>query len=325
MAKMKKGVWLHSIPSLKGKSGIERFVRRYADAGFELLIPCVKNIDGLLDFHSRIGRVRPESQAWDPLAYMAQVARQAGIKIHAWFCNTPEGATGKLLASHPEYVALTPEGEPAPCHKGFFTCLARPPVRNYQYRIMAELVGDYDIDGIHLDYIRIGENACYCPICRAAYRRLMRKDLEGAEGWPPRAVAWHRWRVDNVTKLVARISKKCRESGKELSAAVFRDYPGSIVTQGQDFVKWSRQGLLDLTIPMNYDVNLNIMAGWTRNHLANMPDETEMWEGLGHFVLRGTGQLVEQVQCVKDLGVPGVVIFEHHSITAKDLKALACI
>ena len=90
MAKrIKKGVWMHFIPRLGGKAGIERFVKRYADAGFDLLIPCVKNIDGLLDYHSRVGRVRPESQEYDPLEYMCAVARKAGIKVHAWYCNNP--------------------------------------------------------------------------------------------------------------------------------------------------------------------------------------------------------------------------------------------
>ncbi len=322
MANIKKGVWLHNIPSLKGKQGIEHFVKRYADAGFELLIPCVKNIDGLLDYHSKVGVVRPESQEWDPLAYMAEIARREKIKIHTWYCNIPEGSQGKLLQEHPEYAAITPDGEKAKCHSGYFTCVARPEVRDYEYRIMAEVVDNYDVDGIHLDYIRTGENACYCPVCRAACKEITGEELDPAKS-PP--LDWFRWRVDNVTKLVARIADKCHQANKELSAAVFRDYPSTMHSQSQDFVRWSKEGHLDLVIPMNYTPDPEMMMGFTRNHVANMAGSAELWEGLGHFILRKTDKLLEQIRLVKDYGVKGVVIFEHHNVTDKDLEALAGI
>lgn len=327
MSNIKKGVWLHNIPSLGGKKGIERFVKRYADAGFELLIPCVKNIPGLLDYHSKVGFVRPESREYDPLEHMASVARQAGIKIHAWYCNTPEGKEGRLLKEHPECVALTPDGKEAKCHSGFFTCLARPEVRDYEYKIMAEVVDNYDVAGVHLDYIRIGENACYCEICRAAYKRITRRDFDpSSPEAPPRYIpAWRKWRCDNVAKLVARIAQKCQKAGKELSAAVFTDYPISTVSQGQDFVTWCAQGYLDLVIPMNYYPDPDVMMAWTRSHAANLTGRAELWEGLGHFLIRRTSKLIEYVQLVKDFGVKGVVIFEHHHITGGDLKALSRI
>ena len=323
--KIRKGVWLHFIASLGGKPGIDKFVDRYADAGFNLLIPCVKNVDGLLDYHSDIGTVREEFRKWDPLEYLTKRANSRGIKVHAWFCNNPEGPRGRLLKEHPEYAAVTPEGRKAKCHSGFFTCFSRPQVIDYEYSIMAEVAERYGVDGIHLDYIRTGEHACFCEICAKRFRKIT--------GGEPRKAKWHhfinpdwyKWRIANVTRLVSRISEKCGKEGKELSAAVFNDYPGSMYTQSQDFPMWSEKGYLDLVIPMNYSPDPAMMMSYTRNHRANMRGDTELWEGLGYFMLKRIDRLTEQIGLLKDFGVKGVCVFEHHNITDRDLKILSRI
>ena len=44
-----------------------------------------------------------------------------------------------------------------------FACPDRPEVRAHQLSIMREIVGNYDVDGISLDYIRYeNDRACYC-------------------------------------------------------------------------------------------------------------------------------------------------------------------
>ena len=321
--RIKKGVWLHFIASLAGKRGIDDFVDRYADAGFDLLIPCVKNVDGLLDYHSKIGFVRDEFKTWDPLEHLTRRANHRGIKVHAWFCNNPEGPKGKLLSEHPEYAAMTPEGEKAKCHSGFFTCLARPQVIDYAHSIMAEVAQNYGVDGIHLDYIRTGEHACFCKICRTEFKKRMGIDISGAKWSHFADPRWYNWRIANVTRLVSRISSTCRKKKKELSAAVYNDYPASMYTQSQDFPMWSEKGYLDLAVPMNYTPDSAMMMSYARNHAANMRGKAELWEGLGYFMLKKIGKLTEQISLLKDFGVKGVCLFEHHNISDSDLRALS--
>ena len=323
MSRMRKGVWLHWIERLGGREGVERFVKRYADAGFDLLIPCVKQVNGVVEYHSRLAVVRPAFREWDPLAYMAEAARKAGIGLHAWFCVCPEGAAGNLLKGNPQYTARTPTGARAKCHSGFFTCLARPQVRDYHYRLIAEVADRYDVDGIHLDYIRTGEDACYCEVCLAARRKLTGKAFDKAELKKARPLKWTRWRVGNVTKLVARIARKCHAAGKQVSAAVYPSYPATLASQSQDFVGWSRAGDVDLVIPMNYNRDPDTMMGWTRSHAANLDGGAELWEGLCPASIRSTAGLIKQVRLVKDHGVKGVCLFEHKYVTDRDLKALA--
>ncbi len=321
----KKGVWLHDIHKLGGKKGIELFIKRYADSGFNLVVPCVKNPDGLLDFHSRIGVVRQESKEWDPLEYMAAEAEKAGIKLHAWFCVNPEGDKGILLKQHPEYTARTPEGEKSKCGNGWFTCIAHPEVRNYQVRIMSEAAKNYDIDGIHLDYIRTGDNVCFCKICAPMFKKFTGVDFKKSRWWQREHPGWYNWRINNVTKIVAAISKNCKKYKKELSAAVYHAFPFTMITQSQDFPRWCHQGYLDMVAPMTYTPDPYMMRAYTRNHLANMEGKTELWEGLitGHRRKKNQKDWVlEEAGIAKKLGAQGVMIFEHHGIDDKLLQNL---
>ena len=323
MSRMRKGVWLHWIDRLGGREGIDRFVNRYADAGFDLLIPCVKQVNGIVEFHSRRAVIRPVFRKWDPLEYMAAAARKAGIGLHAWFCVCPEGAAGNLLKDNPQYTARMPNGRRAKCHSGFFTCLARPQVRDYHYRLMAEVADRYDVDGIHLDYIRTGEDACYCEVCLAAWKKFTGKAFDKDARKKPDTLKWTRWRIGNVTKLVARIARRCHATGKQVSAAVYSSYPATLASQSQDFPGWARAGHVDLVIPMNYTRDPETMMGWTRSHAANLDGAAELWEGLCPAAIRSTAGLIKQVRLVKDHGVKGVCLFEHKYVTDKDLKALA--
>ncbi len=324
--KFKKGVWLHNIPKLGGKQGIDRFVKRYADAGFDLLVPCVKNANGLVDYHSRIAAVNPASREWDPLEYMTAQAKQAGIKVHAWFCVNLEGDSGKLLAEHPEYAALTPDGKRARTGAGWFTCLARPEARNYQVRIMGEVAKNYDVDGIHLDYIRTGDNVCFCKICSAMFKKVAGVNFKESRWWQREIPGWYNWRIGNVTKIVAGVSKQCKKYKKELSAAVYHAFPYTMITQSQDFPGWCREGYLDMVAPMTYTPDPYMMQAYTRGHIANMEGKTELWEGLivGYHGSKSKS-LLEEVKLAKKLGAHGAMIFEHHGISDALLKQLARI
>ena len=175
MSKVGKATWIHHLPK-EGPDAVRQVARRLADAGFDLLIPCIKNPDGYIDYHGKVANIRPEFQEWDPLRVLTEEARKVGLKVHPWCCVFPEGDGSKLLQEHPEYVARDPSGEPigAGAYKNQrpqmprWACSSRPEVQDYEYAIYEELLNNYDIDGVHLDYIRYqhpasGQYSCYCP------------------------------------------------------------------------------------------------------------------------------------------------------------------
>ncbi len=324
MAGMKKGVWLHNLAQFKDANAVREFARQYAGEGFDLLIPCVKNPDGLLDYQSRIGVVRPVFRDWDPLEVLAAESRKAGIKVHAWYCNAKEGPKSALLRRYSGAVAITKDGKRASDAWSSFVCIARPEVRRYEAAIMKEVIARYDIAGVHFDYIRVGDNTCYCPRCRRVLKRLEGVGPDKLRMWGRMPARWFQWRCDQVTKLVREVSRFARRHRKEVSAAVFSGVPDAILNQGQDFPAWSREGLLDMVAPMNYCNSPWLMERYLKNHIAqNRGGTAALWEGLGRYCMDNREQFREQLAIAKRHQVKGIVIFEHNRLKRADFKILS--
>ncbi len=323
-SRLKKAVWLHNLPRLGGPAQVREFVRKYAGEGFDLLIPCVKNPDGLLDYQSCIGVVRPECRSWDPLETLAAEAHKRRIRVHAWYCSAKEGPKGALLKKYPGAVAITRDGKKAGDGDSSFVCVARPEVRRYEAAIMKEAIARYDIAGVHFDYIRVGDNTCYCARCRRVLRRLEGIGPDKIRMWGRMPARWFQWRCDQVTALVREVARFAHRRRKEVSAAVFSGVPDAILNQGQDFVPWSREGLLDLVAPMNYCNSPWLMERYLRNHIAqNAGGLAEHWEGLGRYCMDNRGQFQAQLDAIRRHRVRGVVLFEHHHLKPADFRLLA--
>jgi uncharacterized lipoprotein YddW (UPF0748 family) len=329
MGNIGKAVWIHNLPQ-EGPEDVRMVARRLAEAGISLLIPCIKNVDGFIDYHGAASHIRPEFNAWDPLQVLTEEARRVGLSIHPWCCVFPEGEGSRLLQEHPEYVALDPAGAPIIVgnYKIRWACCARPEVQDYELAMYYELMDRYDIDGVHLDYIRYhqglrGQRSCYCAYCRAAFKQETGFEPsfdEATRAWS----AWVDWKAARITLFVQQLSIAAKTRSKEVSAAVFPDYPDSIPDIGQDWEDWGRRRLVDYMFPMNYTMNNTIAVKRTRNHVAGMSGSgVPLWEGLWNRPEVTTPMLMEQVRCVLAAGAQGIVIFEYYSLDDQDLRALS--
>lgn len=89
--------------------------------------------------------------AFDPLAYLIEQAHQRNIQVHTWLVNGPVGykGTSAILAAHPDWSLVGPDGK-----KSTWLNFARPEVGQFTSDLAIELVQQYSVDGIHLDYFR---------------------------------------------------------------------------------------------------------------------------------------------------------------------------
>ncbi|MBN2780523.1 MAG: family 10 glycosylhydrolase, partial [Candidatus Marinimicrobia bacterium] len=94
---------------------------------------------------------------YDPLAYAVEEAHKRGLELHAWFNTFATSSTiaGAPAAEHPDWVCRDGDGNPM----GSSRCLSPglKAVRDYTVAMVAEIVGNYDVDGIHFDYVRWNE------------------------------------------------------------------------------------------------------------------------------------------------------------------------
>ena len=96
---------------------------------------------------------------YDPLAYAIEQAHLRGLELHAWFNAFQAASTepGTPSGEHPEWVCRDESNIPMPSNRALSPGM--PEVRNYLVDVAMELVNNYDIDGIHLDYVRWNEYA----------------------------------------------------------------------------------------------------------------------------------------------------------------------
>jgi uncharacterized lipoprotein YddW (UPF0748 family) len=329
MDRFGKATWIHHLPS-EGPDAVRQVARRLAEAGFDAVIPCVKNPDGYADWASRVAKVRPVFADWDPLATLCEEASRVGLQVHAWCCVFPEGDGSNLLEAHPEYVARDPQGREvvAPPYSIRWACSSRPEVQAYELSLSQELLDNYDLAAVHLDYIRYchpanGYPSCYCDYCRGAFRAAHGADPVEIDQAHALYAEWIAWRVAQITRFVEQLRERANAAGKQVTAAVFPDYPNCVWGIGQDWEDWAKRGLVDVLMPMNYTMSIPIAAKRARNHRCAVNGAVPLWEGLWNREAMTTQTLADQVNAVLTEGAQGVTIFEYFGLSDEDLAALA--
>ena len=136
------GVWMW--PESVEKRGARETVGRCAKAGVTDIFFLAKGLSGMVSFHSAIA---PCGQERDLLREVLSAAHERGIRVHAWFTSANDEY---YKAAHPEsgrfhYVRGRDKGLISLRDEGYLS---------YMQGILREAARNYDIDGLHLDYIR---------------------------------------------------------------------------------------------------------------------------------------------------------------------------
>ena len=327
-----RAVWNHSgLGAYPGDW--DRSAKELAAAGVNLILPNMAWA-GVAHYPSEIlPQSKKFTQYGDQLAQCVTAAHKHGLEVHVWKITwnlegapkefvekvreagrTQVSATGQALnwlgPSHPKNVLLELESA-------------------------LEIVANYDVDGIHLDYIRYpGSHACYCEGCRKRFVLATRLQIDE---WPAAVLPktgmynekYTEWRVQQITRLVRLLHKRLREADPDikLSAAVFGWYPGCITTIGQDWMAWAKAGYIDFVCPMNYTEDTSYFTELLANQLALMPKNVAIYPGIGATAsnsLLTPDAVVEQIYLARELGASGWTIFDYSlDISEAVLPALA--
>ena len=195
--------------------------------------------------------VTGKDPGYDPLAFAIDQCHQRQMELHAWvvsipcFKSAPPRSVGKksLMQSHPKLLCKY-DGT-------YYMNPGMPETARYLSDLCQEIAKQYDIDGIHLDYIRY-------PDRPEAFSdaTLFRKYGKGRKR--------DQWRRDNITAIVAQVYtsvKKlkpwvrlsCSPVGKYKDVTRFSAKGWSAwSTVYQDAQGWLNQGIMDMLCPMMY-------------------------------------------------------------------------
>ena len=184
-----------------------------------------------------------------------------------------------------------------------------PEVRQYLVSVMHEIVRNYDVDGLHLDYIRFPNEwvEAYGPSGDVPdYPRDPRTlaMFHRATGQTPDSAPaqWDSFRTGAVTRLVRDIRQMMDKTKKNavLSAAVGATPDEAKHRHFQDAKTWIQQGFVDAVYPMNYDAD---MATYSRR-LA-------LWRDVSRKVPVVTGVMFDK-RDARTVGGDGSMVERYH-------------
>lgn len=199
--------------------------------------------------------------SFDPLAYVIQLAHaeRPRIEVDAWLNTFFTGDSGYVYSHYnKQWGDLSNTGT-----KSGYLDPGVPAVLTYTLKIFMDVAKNYDVDGLHMDYVRYpGPEWGYNPQAVALY-----KQQTGATATPaPEDEAWMAWRRGRVTTFVRDLHAELKrlKPNVKLSAALiaFGDGPASAAdwpltsaygSVFQDWHGWLANRYIDFGVPMNYD------------------------------------------------------------------------
>jgi uncharacterized lipoprotein YddW (UPF0748 family) len=263
MANLKFGDWCHAAPQAPiqesraifdeglhwaDRKGAERLCSRIQAAGFNVFMPCVWHGRGatwlsqLAPWDTKL----PPAPEYDPLGYFLETARRFKIDVHPWF--TVARRDRDFFTQF--YDVGTPP-ESFDVHNASF--------RAFMTELIMEVVRNYEVQGINLDYIRAG-GVCESSFCIADYKKRTGRDLlaDAKMRMIPTLTLKElfAWQEAAVTDIVSRVSSKARAIRPGIVISVDA-HPGHRVdeVQGRNSIRWADEDLVDVVYMMHYEAS----------------------------------------------------------------------
>jgi len=357
-----RALWV-TRSTLTSPESIRQMVRSAAAGGFNTLVVQVR---GRGDSYYA-GTLEPRASelaskpAFDPLATVLADGHAAGMKVHAWVAVNLVSSSVTLPASREHVIYRSPEWLMVPLElaaemkkvdlrspayigrlarwtrarsaavEGLYISPVHPGAQAHIAAVVGELVKNYAVDGVHLDYVRFpNESFDYSPSAIDLFKTTILPDLTEQER---RAAAareildpaaypnlfanrWDEFRRTGLTELVVKVrtAVKAARPGTLVSAAVVPDAAQAANSRLQDWRGWLDQSLLDVLVPMAYTTDGQIFRAQVaaaREHAGTVP----VWAGIGAYQLP-LAQTLQHIATARRLGADGIVLFSYDALIA---------
>lgn len=276
---------------------------------------------------------------WDPLKVACEEAHKRGLKIHAYMNVFPgwrgqkyaPPAAHQLWTEHPDWFMVDKKGNKMiprdkrvdPKTETWYSFLnpAHPEVQKYLTSLYVEVARNYDIDGIHFDYVRYpGEIADF------SYDPISLKRFADETGSTPdkSPKQWIDWRGKQVTAVVRSIYKEVTaiKPWLVIGGATIANAPRARDTYFARSQEWLKDGILDVAMPMNYhhgDIFLEQTKDFVAHRagrdvyigMAGSPDKSDSKSTSTQAALP---MIAKEIDLVRQAGAQGVAVFSYDSL-----------
>ncbi|MDY0019100.1 MAG: family 10 glycosylhydrolase [Anaerolineae bacterium] len=298
-----RAIWVQ-IEAAKTPEQAEAMLDRVVRGHFNTIFYCVGS--GAAPYRSELVTPLPSVTAeYDPLAYVVEQAHARGVSVHAWWSPGLIMEYGSLRDVHPDWDIASLPDIPDDLHWANFSL---PEVRRFVGDVVMEIVENYAVDGVHLDYIR------YPDIC-------------SADGRPCQSF----FDQEDISLTVQDVYLRLRAYRPtiQLSAAVKANGEDA-AAHLQHWPDWLAEGSIDYVMPMAYlspsrnERLVQYLTAW-----ESLEGASRIVPGLSVFAdsaslqLKTPEQLRKQLDLCAEHGFRSTAIFDERLIDDRLLEALA--
>ena len=286
-------MWVDAFhPGFKTHGEVSQLVADARAGGFNtLFVEVRKRGDAYYNSHWE-PKAEDLAPGYDPLADLVAQAHdtQGGpyLEVHAWMVTyniwgqrtNPPAQLNHPYRLHPGWLTKNIPGETWDAGGNSYAFdPGHPDAQRHTFEVAMDLVANYDVDGLNLDYVRYGGTAWgYNDAAVARFNQRY-----GRTGLPASYnAAWLQFRRDQVSALVRKVylSAVALKPWVKISADTITWAPGVTTDAGwtnaanaynavlQDWRAWMAEGILDLNLPMAYfrqhTANASDWAAWCR-------------------------------------------------------------
>lgn len=130
---------------------------------------------------------------YDPLALVIDECHKRAMECHAWIVTFPAGSNRQVRKQGKTSVVARHRSWCKQSSGEWFLDPGNPAVRDYLTGLASEIVSKYDVDGIHLDYVRYPDHARRFP------------DSGSFKKWGRGETSLARWREENINAMVSAV------------------------------------------------------------------------------------------------------------------------
>ncbi|MGE0101682.1 MAG: glycoside hydrolase family 10 protein [Blastocatellales bacterium] len=347
--------------TLTSPEAVRELVARTKENGFTDLVVQIRGRGDAWyasNLEPRAEELGTQPGQFDPLAQVIDQAHLVGIRVHAWInmylvanLDPLPRNRGHLIYRHPEWIMVpkaiskelygTDPADPGYLSQivehskqqrteleGLYTSPAHPQVKDNIFEIWMDVARNYEVDGLHFDYVRYpNPQFDYSRVSLDRFRAMIEKDLDTenrdflakefekdpliyATSFPEKYAQFQR---DQVTDLVGRIYKGVKRirSNALVSAAVFANETEASRSRYQDWKLWLSRGWLDILCPMAYTTETESFRRQISSAIANSAGR-RVWGGIGAW-RQTADQTIEKINVARELGAQGFILFSYDS------------
>ena len=325
-----RGVWVdsQSLEALKTETDFRNIVRRLHQANINMIFP-ETIYKGATLYPSKIATQHTAYRelGFDPLTVIIDEAHKLNIEVHPWvwvFCAGYSHQFGPLLIEHPEWIELDQEGR-AFSNWEYGTAWINSShleARKYLLNLFYELITEYDLDGLNVDYLRYNEDSIghfgFSNYSKTAFKRAANLDLDsiiiGSSDW----IKFNQWREENITSFLREINLMLKSTKPELliSTSVSSDLDYARAEVMQNWQHWADNGYIDFIKAMDYRKEVSTFRSNAKRGIEWAADKIWVFPGIGMYANDRFGN-IGQIKATRTIGATGVALFSNLSFQAE--------